>query len=169
MLEKPYLLGIDIGGTGAKAGVFSLDGQAVGSGYAEYRMISHVPGQAELDAEDWWQCTVQAIRQATRSIDTQDILCIGVGCTNGLIAIDRRGMPIRPAIMLWDQRALPEVERIRRVLDSDEVFQITGNPVAPGAYSLPTILWLMQQEPETFKRVHKLMVPGGVYRRPADR
>ena len=161
MPDKPYLLGIDIGGTGAKAGVFTLDGQAVGSGYAEYRMISHVPGQAELDAEDWWQCTVQAIRQATQAIDTQDILCMGVGCTNGLIAIDRKGMPIRPAIMLWDQRAMPEVERIRHVLDSDEVFQVTGNPVAPGAYSLPTILWLRQQEPETFKRVHKLMVPGG--------
>src|SRR5512139_3494023 len=126
-----YLLGIDIGGTGAKAGVFTLEGQAIGSGYAEYSMISHVPGQAELDAEDWWQCTVSAIRQATQTIDTQDILAIGVGCTNGLIAIDRAGRPIRPAIMLWDQRALPEVERIRQKLDSQEVFRITGNPVAP--------------------------------------
>jgi xylulokinase len=161
MPDKPYLLGIDIGGTGAKAGVFTMQGGAVGSGYTEYSMISHVPGQAEHDAENWWQCTISAIRQATRAIDTQDILAIGVGCTNGLIAIDRTGRPIRPAIMLWDQRALPEVERIRHALDSEEVFRITGNPVAPGAYSLPTILWLMHQEPETFRKVHKLMVPGG--------
>jgi xylulokinase len=161
MPDKPYLLGIDIGGTGAKAGVFTYGGQPVGSGYAEYSMISHLPGQAEHDAENWWQCTVTAIRQATQAIDSQDILAIGVGCTNGLIAIDHLGKPIRPAIMLWDQRALPEVERIRQVLDSQEVFQVTGNPVAPGAYSLPTILWLMHQEPEIYKRVYKLMVPGG--------
>lgn len=32
MKKKVYLLGIDIGGTGAKAGVFSLDGTLVGSG-----------------------------------------------------------------------------------------------------------------------------------------
>jgi xylulokinase len=161
MPEKPYLLGIDIGGTGAKAGVFTLEGQAVGSGYAEYSMVSHVPGQAEHDAEHWWQCTLSAIHKATRAIDTNDILAIGVGCTNGLIAIDRAGKPIRPAIMLWDQRALPEVERIHSVLGSQEVFDVTGNPVAPGAYSLPTILWLMHNEPETFQRIHKLMVPGG--------
>ncbi len=161
MQAKPYLLGIDIGGTGAKAGVFTLEGRAVGEGYAEYSMISHVPGQAEHDAENWWQCTISAIRQATQAIDTRLIVGIGVGCTNGLIAIDRAGKPIRPAIMLWDQRALPEVERIRQKLDSEEVFRITGNPVAPGAYSLPTILWLMNQEPETFRKAHKLMVPGG--------
>ncbi|MFH1676481.1 MAG: FGGY-family carbohydrate kinase, partial [bacterium] len=41
------------------------------------------------------------------------------------------------------------------------VFNITGNPVAPGAYSLPTILWLKHHEPETFQAAHKLMVPGG--------
>ncbi len=33
--------------------------------------------------------------------------------------------------------------------------------MAPGAYSLPTILWLKHHEPETFKAAHKLMVPGG--------
>ncbi len=44
MGQGPYLLGIDIGGTGAKAGVFTLDGKLAGTGYGEYRMISTVPG-----------------------------------------------------------------------------------------------------------------------------
>jgi sugar (pentulose or hexulose) kinase len=51
MDQGSYLLGIDIGGTGAKVGVFALDGTPVGTGYGEYRMISNVPGQAEHDAE----------------------------------------------------------------------------------------------------------------------
>ena len=63
--------------------------------------------------------------------------------------------------LLWNQRALPEVDRIRNKLDADTVFNITGNPVAPGAYSLPTILWLKHDEPETFHAAYKLMVPGG--------
>lgn len=157
----PYLLGIDIGGSGAKAAVFSLDGSEVGHGYHEYEMISTLPGQAEHDAEGWWQAAVYAIEQATRDIDTADILSIGVGCTNGLIAVDREGQPLRSAIMLWDQRTLPEVETIRRVLDADEVFKITGNPVAPGAFSLPTMLWLKHHDPQLFAATHKLMVPGG--------
>jgi xylulokinase len=161
MGKGPYLLGIDIGGTGSKAGVFTLDGQLAGEGYGEYRMISKVPGQAEHDAEAWWQATVKAVRDALGDIPGEEILVVGVGCTNGLIAVDDKGRPLRPAIMLWDQRALPEVDRIRNRLGADSVFGIAGNPVAPGAYSLPTILWLKHHEPETFKAAHKLMVPGG--------
>lgn len=159
--SKDYLLGIDIGGTGTKAGVFTLDGALVGSGYHEYTMISTVPGQAEHDAEAWWQSTIKAIKDAIADVDPKDIKAIGVGCTNGLIAVDQEGKPIRPAIMLWDQRALPEVQRIKDELGSEEVFRITGNPLAPGAFSLPTMLWLMNNEPEVFRAAHKLMVPGG--------
>jgi xylulokinase len=161
MVNPPYLLGIDIGGTGAKAGLFSLDGSSLGSGYSEYRMLSNVPGQAEHDAEDWWRATIQAVRQAIAGVPAEQIQAVGVGCTNGLVAIDSSGLPLRSAIMLWDQRSLPEVERIKETLDSQEVFRVTGNPVAPGAYSLPTILWLKHQQPESFARTHKLMVPGG--------
>ncbi|RZW22172.1 MAG: hypothetical protein EX260_05585 [Desulfobulbaceae bacterium] len=162
-MEKTHthLLGIDIGGTGTKAGVFALDGTLVGSGYGEYQMISTLPGQAEHDAEVWWQATIQAIRDAMAGVAPETIGAIGVGCTNGLIAVDGSGLPIRPAIMLWDQRALPEVDRIKEQLGGEEVFGVTGNPLAPGAFSLPTILWLMHNEPESFEAAHKLMVPGG--------
>lgn len=161
MPQESLLLGIDIGGTGSKAGVFTLSGKLVGTGYGEYDMISTVPGQAEHDAEAWWQATILAIKDAIVDIDPGNISGIGVGCTNGLIAVDRNGLPICSAIMLWDQRALPEVNRIRDRLGEEAVFEITGNPVAPGAYSLPTILWLKHQEPEIYARAHKLMVPGG--------
>jgi xylulokinase len=156
-----YLLGIDIGGTGAKASLFALNGELIGSGYGEYRMISTVPGQAEHDAELWWTEAVKAIRQVVQGIDPRAILAVGISCTNGLIAVDDRGKPLAPALMLWDQRTLPEVDKIRQILDGDEVFRIAGNPLAPGAYSLPTILWLKNQRPEIFEAARSLMVPGG--------
>ena len=112
MSQSPLLLGIDIGGTGTKAGVFDLDGNLIGSGYGEYQMISTLPGQAEHDAELWWQATIKAVKASLQAVDPSLIKAIGVGCTNGLIAVDRQAKPIRPAIMLWDQRALPEVQRI---------------------------------------------------------
>jgi xylulokinase len=157
----PYLLGIDIGGTGAKAGLFTLNGELVRSGYREYRMINSLPGQAEHDAEAWWLATIEAIQRATAGVNKTEIKAIGVGCTNGLIAVDDQARPLRSAIMLWDQRTLPEIDLINKFLDRDQVFQITGNPMAPGAYSLPSILWLMHQDPEIFKSAHKLMMPGG--------
>jgi xylulokinase len=161
MGRPPYFLGIDIGGTGAKAGIFDLDGNIAGQGYHEYRMVSNVPGQAEHDAESWWLAAASAVRNALKTVPAADVAAVGVSCTNGLIAVDKDAKPLRSAIMLWDQRALPEVARIKEILDPEDVFEVTGNPVAPGAYSLPTILWLKHHDPLTFNRAHKLMVPGG--------
>lgn len=160
-LVGQYFLGVDIGGTGAKAGLYTLSGELVGSGYGEYRMTSTVPGQAEHDAEAWWRESLKAIRQAAMGVDPEAILAVGVSCTNGCIPVDDSARPLTSAIMLWDQRSLPEVERIAQTLDADEVFRVTGNPLAPGAYSLPTILWLKHHRPETFQRARSLMVPGG--------
>jgi xylulokinase len=158
----PVLLGLDIGGSGAKAGLFAVgSGELLGSGYVEYGMTSVVPGHAEHDAEIWWQAAILAIRQALDGVDPSTIRGVGVSCTNGLVAVDAGGRPLRSAIMLWDQRALPEVERIARTIDPAHLFGVTGNPLAPGAYSLPTILWLEQHEPEMFRAAHKLLVPGG--------
>jgi xylulokinase len=156
-----YLLGVDIGGTGAKAGVFDLGGRPVGSGYVEYRLISTLPGKAEHDAEAWWQAAVQAIRQATAGHPPGEVAAVGVSCTNGLVAVDRQARPLRPAIMLWDQRSLPQVQFLRDLLGSEVVLEVSGNPVAPGAYALPTLLWLREHEPETYAAAHCFMVPGG--------
>jgi xylulokinase len=156
-----YLLGVDLGGTGCKAAVYTLDGQCLGEGYAEYSMISTRPGQAEHDAEGWWQATGQAVAEAIEKVNPEQIAAVGVGCTNGLIAVDEYGRPLRSAIMLWDQRTLPEVEHMRAVLGAEQIETVTGNPAAPGAYSLPTILWLKHEEPDTFAKAHKFMVPGG--------
>jgi xylulokinase len=159
---KATLLGLDIGGTGAKAGLFAVgSGERLGTGYVEYRMTSAVPGHAEHDAKCWWQAAILAIRQAIEGADASSIQGVGVSCTNGLVAVDAAGRPLRPAIMLWDQRAVPEVEHIGRAIGPDRIFDVTGNPLAPGAYSLPTIQWLRRHEPETFHAAERLMVPGG--------
>jgi sugar (pentulose or hexulose) kinase len=111
-------------------------------------MISTVPGQAEHDAEGWWQAAILAIRQAISAIDSAQIQAIGVSCTNGLIAVDESGVALRPAIMLWDQRALSEVDHVRSVLGADQIEAVTGNRCTR-AYSLPTML-CQTREPETF-------------------
>lgn len=160
MQKKDLLLGIDIGGTGCKAALYQ--GIAcVREGYQDYMMTSQEYGQAEQDGEEWWQATLQAVRQATDGIDTERIAAVGVGCTNGLICVDRGGYPIRPAIMLWDQRAYPQADYLKERIGSEEIFHITGNPAAPGTYSLPTLLWLKENEPEHFRETYKFMVPGG--------
>lgn len=156
-----FLVGLDIGGSGAKAGLFSVDGRHRRTAVVEYQMTSTTPGHAEQDAEEWWKAAGSAIRAVLEGVDPASVCGLGVGCTNGVVAVDEHARPLRPALMLWDQRSLAEVKEIRDLLGGEQVLQITGNPVAPGAYALPTLLWLKRHEPDVFSAAHKLMVPGG--------
>lgn len=156
-----YLLGVDIGGSSCKAALYSTDGRIVGYGYSGYTMVSAQPGQAEQDAETWWSASVAAVRAALRGVDPASIRSVGVSCTNGLVAVDSEGRPLRPAIMLWDQRATAEVAHLRERLGASEIERVTGNPAAPGAYALSTMAWLKNHEPGNFRSAHKFLVPGG--------
>ena len=157
----PFILGIDVGGSGLKAGLFKLDGTLVRSGYSKSHMTTQKPGQVEFDGELWWQQMIQAVQQTIVDIPKKKILAVGVSNTNGLIAVGSDGHPLRPAIMLWDQRATNEINKIKEIVGASEVHKITGNPLAPGTYALPTILWLQKNQPEIFNSTFKFMVPGG--------
>ncbi len=159
--KERLLLGVDVGGTGCKTAVYTLDGEMLGEGYSEYGLLSNAPGQAEVDANDWWQGAIDSIREALAGLDAERVGAVGVGCTNGFVPVDRDARPLHPAIMLWDQRAVAEVDRICEVLGREEIERVTGNPAAPGAYGLPTIQWFKENRPELFAATHKFLVPGG--------
>ena len=72
----------------------------------------------------------QPVREAIRGLPSDEILAIGIGCTNGLVAVDRAGKPLRPAIMLWDQRALPEVDYYSAQTMTAIPIKILGNFLA---------------------------------------
>ena len=156
-----YVAGLDIGGSRTKAVILDDSGRIVGRGYHGYPMRHRALGQAEHDAETWWIAAVNALRQALIDVPASEVDAIGVSCTNGLVAVDHHGTPLRPAIMLWDQRSRSAAHRVARVIGTEAVSEVTGNPVAPGTYSLPIIVWLQEQEPQTLDAAHAFLVPGG--------
>ncbi len=160
-VKDPLLLGIDIGGTGCKVAVYSLDGKMLGEGYSEYGLLSNAPGQAEQDANQWWLAAQVSVRQALSTVEAERVRAVGVGCTNGFVPVDSNGKPLHTAIMLWDQRAVKEVDHLCQVLGRSEIERVSGNPAAPGAYGLPTIQWLKENRPALFEATHKFLVPGG--------
>ena len=161
-MAETTLLGIDVGTTGCKATLYSLDGLPLRTGYAEYQMHSPREGWVEEDAEDWWRGVVASVHAVTAEpAVAAGISGVGVGCTNALVAVDAEGAPLRPAIMQLDQRTVPQADWLREVAGAEDLFHTTGNRVAPGSYSAPLILWLKQHEPEVYAAAHKFLVPSG--------
>ena len=100
---------------------------------------------------------------AVAGVSGKQVAAVGVSCTNGLLAVDKEGTPLLPAILMLDQRSNAQAEWIRREIGEERVFSITGNRVAPGAYSAPIMRWILEERPELYKRVHKFLVPTGFY------
>ena len=92
------MLGIDIGTTGCKAGIYDRNGRMLGSGYQTYKVDVTAEGAAEIDADLWVSAAVSVTRQAVAQsgVDPEAIAGIAVSGTNVLVRQDCAALrPIR--------------------------------------------------------------------------
>ena len=57
-----HLIGIDVGTTGAKTILINEQGNLIASSLEEYSLHTPRPKWAEQDPADWWQATVNSIK-----------------------------------------------------------------------------------------------------------
>ena len=164
-MTKPetLLLGIDIGLSGAKCTFYSDKGRPVAGSHAEYPTTSPHPGWAEQNPDHWWKAVTANIRDCIdrQGVDASAVAAVGVSCSNTIVPVDRDGNVLHNAILLFDQRTGKEVQWVKDEIGEDRIYRITGNRIARGTYSLPTILWLMRNKPDVMKRAWKVLVPSG--------
>jgi xylulokinase len=134
------LLGIDLGTSSVKVGLFAGDGRLL-----SFARREHDPADAagETDPEQWWTATAAAIREAASDLDLRQVraLCVG-GQGPTLVLVDERGSPVRPALTWLDTRSTPQAARLAERLGSDRA-----------AYSLvPRLLWVQENEPRSLAK-----------------
>ena len=98
-------LGLDIGGTGAKAGVFDETGRPLGFGRVKYAPDAGEAGRAEIPIEHIYEAARQASRQAIRSGDARVVALSIASMGQTFVALDELDQPLHPAILWYDSRA----------------------------------------------------------------
>lgn len=160
-----YFLGFDIGSSSVKAAlVEAATGECVASDFfpkTEAPIKALRVGWAEQDPESWWQ----ALKKATASVlavsrvAPQDIKAIGISYQmHGLVAIDRDRRVIRDAIIWCDSRGVPYGEKAFREIGAEICLPRLLN--SPGNFTASKLAWLRENEPETYSRIYKVMLPG---------
>lgn len=148
------LLGIDLGTSGVKAGLFDRAGKLLGLGRGSgYRFASPRPGWAECDARDWWPAIVEAVRAALGSVGGGRAAVEGVGLATffpTIIPMGDDGRPLRPGILYNDQRSGAQVAAIARATARDRYERIIGNRLASGNTGVASIHWVRDNEPEVY-------------------
>src|SRR5947209_3850411 len=158
---ESLLLGIDVGTTGSKAVLVDPDGNVLATATVEYPMYTPRPLGAEQDPADWWEATVQAIRQVLQAEGVRPERVAGVGLTgqmHGLVLLDARGDVLRPCIMWNDQRTGAQCEEITGRLGLPRLLELIANPVLPG-FTAPKIVWVRENEPEVYGRIAQALLP----------
>ncbi|HEU4754782.1 MAG TPA: xylulokinase, partial [Armatimonadota bacterium] len=85
----------------------------------------------------------------------------GVGLSgqmHGSVFLDAANQVLRPALLWCDQRTAAQCEWITRTVGPERVVELTSNPVLTG-FTAPKVIWLRDNEPETYARVRKVLLP----------
>ena len=169
----PLLVGLDIGTTAVKAGIYDASGRVLAVAGHEYRIAHPAPDRAELDAEIYWSATATAIRQAlgAAGVDPVRVSAIAVSSQGEtVVAVDAHGRPLGPAIVWLDNRALAESHELAGQFDDATVYDRTGVPSITPTWTACKLLWWRRHEPGLFAAArHFLLVEEFILHRLSGR
>jgi FGGY-family pentulose kinase len=157
MSNGPILLGLDVGTQSLRAALVDLEGRTLAYGTAPIDTTYPRPTWAEQSPEQWWTAATSAIAGALRSaqIGPDHIAGIGLDCTAcTVVACDRDGRPLRPALLWMDQRSHAEADEISAT--GDPVLRYVSGRVSP-EWMLPKALWLKRHERDLYDRADRIV------------
>ena len=159
--KMEYLIGIDLGTSGAKIVLFSSRGKTVCSAMRSYSLYQPKNGWAEQAPEDWWNAVADGLSDVLSQSGVDASLIRGIGLSgqmHGLVLLDHLGCPLRRAIIWCDQRSQEECVQLEETLGQDRLLEITGNPALPG-FTASKILWVQNHEPHLWEKCAHILLP----------
>ena len=122
------LLGIDVGTTGCKAGLFSKDGHLVASAYEEYDIQRPQPGWAELDAVEVWAKVKGTIRKAVSGSASDPVKALAVSSLGeAVVPVTKDRQILGPSILNFDVRGEEYLGSFSNAVDNERLYRINGN------------------------------------------
>lgn len=158
------LLAYDVGTTGCKAALVSLDGRLIESAQQLYPTYYPKPNWAEQDPQDWWQAMIATTHRvlATAAVLPKAIRGISISTTmTNIIPMDGQGGLLRPCIYWLDGRAGEEAQLVMRKLGGPRLFNLIVGSKVTGKDMLPKLLWLKRNEPEIYRTAQTFVDSSG--------
>ena len=166
------VLAIDLGTSGPKAAVYSLQGQLVAHSRAETSVIYQPGGGAEQDPAAWQRAVNRAVLEVLSQKEVAPEKIVAIGCTgqwSGTVAVVRKGRPLMNAITWLDARGAAYARKITRGLVEvagyglDKVLtwvRLTGGiPTLSGKDSIAHILYIKNERPDIYAQTYKFLEP----------
>lgn len=164
MINKKYLLGLDIGSSSVKAALVDVDtGETHISVQApdfEMPIHAHKPGWAEQSPICWWDHCKDALEKIqAQDFQKDSIVAIGISYQmHGLVIVDKDLNPLRASIIWCDSRSVEIGEKAFEQMGKENALSTVLN--SPGNFTAAKLAWVKQNEPEVYEQIYKIMLPG---------
>jgi len=177
------LLGYDVGSSSIKATLIeSQTGKVLASAASpekELEIIAKESGWAEQEPAVWWEHVRKATQQVASEIRNQpsnagfrsnppsagevrsleDVEAVGISYQmHGLVCVDKDQNVLRPSIIWCDSRAVQIGEKAAADIGKEKCLKRLFN--LPGNFTASKLKWVMENEPEVYSKIHKVMLPG---------
>ena len=154
-----YYIGIDLGTSAVKLLLMNEKGEIKNIVSREYPLDLPKPGWSQQHPGDWYDQSLDGLKELISDIDKQDVAGISFGGQmHGLVTLDEDDEVIRPAILWNDGRTKEETDYLNETIGKDRLSKYTAN-IAFAGFTAPKILWMKKHEPKNFDRISKIMLP----------
>ena len=152
-------IGIDLGTSAVKLLLMEENGSIRNIVSKEYPLEFPQPGWSQQNPEDWRRAIEEGIPELLQGQDASEVAGIGCGGQmHGLVVLDENDNVIRPAILWNDGRTAKQVDYLNGVIGKEKLSDLTAN-IAFAGFTAPKLLWMMENEPDNFAKIAKIMLP----------
>src|SRR5947209_5343760 len=156
---RQAFIGIDVGTSSARAGIFDEKGSLLASARHPITVWHEAGGIVEQSSSEIWAACAAAVRTAMEEAALAPSAVQGVGfdATCSLVVLDAAAGPLtvsgsgdaRRNVIVWmDHRAIAEAREVNDT--GDDVLRYVGGSISP-EMEIPKLLWLKRHLPSTWR------------------
>jgi len=154
---QKYLLAHDVGTSGNKATLFTVEGELIGSVTSSYDTRYYNANWAEQNPDDWWKAICLSTKQLLSGIEKKDVLAVSFsGQMMGCLCVDKNGKPLYPSIIWADMRSTKQENHIKEKIDPWDFYKTVGHRISC-SYGIEKLMWIKDNEPQVYKNTHKML------------
>ena len=152
-------IGIDLGTSAMKLLLMDAAGTIHNTVAKEYPLEFPQPGWSQQNPEGWEKALFEGIPELLNGFDASRVAGIGAGGQmHGLVVLDKDDNVIRPAILWNDGRTAKQVDYLNNEISKERLSELAAN-IAFAGFTAPKIIWMKENEPDSFARIAKIMLP----------
>jgi xylulokinase len=161
MAEGRYLIGIDVGTTAVKGGLFDQHGAVRAYHAAPYPTARPGAQRAEQNPEDWTGAIDTILAALLKDTPVAEVAATGV-CSqvNTHVFVDRNGHALLPAIVWQDGRCAEIAAELDARLSTEQKLGWWGAPFPIGASNVAArMAWVARHHPAIWERTAYVLSP----------